>query len=185
MSEETCGSLKAMVTAVGWPCATSAAKLGPESAPMESRRPGRFERLREHLGHAEMGALFKALGGADHELAVAQVGPNALQSGAEKLRWDDRNDDIGLKDGGAVSGDEEIFGQGKAGEELLVLAGGGDLLGELFSVGPERDLMAAAAAKGESDGGSPGTGTEYGDAAHAIFLAPKRDSVPATRRRMF
>ena len=34
-----CGSLKATVTAVGWPCATSRAKLGPESAPMESRSP--------------------------------------------------------------------------------------------------------------------------------------------------
>jgi hypothetical protein len=38
VSRAKTASLAAIVSAVGWPCATSSAKLGPEKAP--ARRPG-------------------------------------------------------------------------------------------------------------------------------------------------
>ncbi len=84
-----------------------------------------------------------------------------------------------------VAGDGDVRREGKAGKELRVFAGVDDLLRELGTVRPERDLVAAAAVEGERDGGSPCAGTEDGDAAHAGFFAPKRDSVPLNRRRMF
>ena len=59
-----------------------------------------------------------------------------------------------------------------------------DLLRQFRAVRPERDLVSAAAAEGEGDGGSPGAGTENKDAAHAVFFAPKRASVPLSRRWM-
>ncbi len=195
MSAAICGSAKARVTAVGWPCATSAAKLGPESAPMGREsgvsgvgEPGpgaSAETLRDHLGHAQETPVLQALGGADQQLAGTQVRADAQQGGAQKLGRNDGDHDLGRRDGVVAGGDGEIGGQRKSGKELRIFAGAGDLPRQLVGVGPERDLVAAAAAEREREGGSPSAGTEYGDAAHVIFLAPKRDSVPAIRRRMF
>ena len=66
-----------------------------------------------------------------------------------------------------------------------ILLGASNLAGFFGRVRPQGDLVAAAAVEGECDGGSPCSGTKYGDSAHAFFFAPMRDSVPASRRRMF
>ncbi len=113
------------------------------------------------------------------------MGADAAEGGAEKLRGNDGDNDLRIGDGGAIAGDGDRGGNGKAGEELRVFSGAGDLAGELGRVGPEGDFVTAAAVEGESEGGSPCAGTQDGDAAHAGLLAPKRDSVPANRRRMF
>ena len=84
-----------------------------------------------------------------------------------------------------VPGDGEAGGDGKFGKELRVFPSVDDVLRELGSVRPERDLVTAAAVERERDGGSPCAGTEDGNATHAGVLAPKRASVPLNRRRMF
>ena len=86
---------------------------------------------------------------------------------------------------GQVGGDVDIGGEDEAGKVGEVLAGVGELLGECGGVGPEAELVAAAAREREGECGAPGSGAEDGDAAHAAaFFLPKRLSVPARRRRM-
>ena len=129
--------------------------------------------------------VFNALGGAEHDLPRAQMRGDAGQRGAQKLRGDDGDQNIGGRDGAAVAGYDEVRRDRDSGKKLRVLAGVRDLLRELEAVRPERDLVAAAAVERERDSGSPCAGTEHGNAAHAGFLAPKRASVPLNRRRMF
>ena len=63
----------------------------------------------------------------------------------------------------------DVWREGKAGEEERVFARRGDLARFLSAVRPEGDVVAAAAAEGESDGGSPGAGAEYDNSTHAVF----------------
>ena len=120
---------------------------------------------------------------------MAEMRAEAGEGGAEELRGNDGEDDVRVVDGGVVAGDDDLRRKREAGEKELVFAGIDDFLGELRTVGPERELVAAAAMEREGEGRSPGTGTQDDDAAHAgLFspeFAPRRDSVPASRRRMF
>ena len=138
------------------------------------------EAFRDDLGHAQVGVVFNALGGADDDLAGVKMGAEAGEGGAEKLRRDDGDDDLGIGDGGVVAGDGDLGGEGKAGEEERVFAGVDDLLRGLRAVRPEGELVAAAAVERECDGGSPGAGTEDDDAAHAVFLW-LRSGIPCRR----
>src|SRR5580704_11092051 len=103
------------------------------------------------------------------------------------LRWGDAEEDVGFEDGaGQVGGDLDVGGEGEAGGVGERFAGVGGLLGERGGVGPEAELMAAAAREGEGERGARGSGAKDGDAAHtAAFFLPKRLSEPARRRRMF
>ena len=103
--------------------------------------------------------VFDAFGGADDDLAAAKMRAEAGEGGAEKLRGNDGEDDLGLGDGGVVAGDGDVGGDGKAGEKERVFAGVVDLLGELGAVRPESELVAAAAVEREGEGGSPCAGT--------------------------
>src|ERR1700704_1250594 len=103
------------------------------------------------------------------------------------LRWRDAEEDVGFEDGaGEVGGDLDVDGEGEAGKVVKIFSGVGELLGECGGVGPEAELVAAAACEGEGERSAPGSGAQDGDAAHAAaFFLPKRLSLPARRRRMF
>src|ERR1700733_3494530 len=99
------------------------------------------------------------------------------------LRGCDAEEDVGFEDGaGQVGGDLDVGGGGESGGGGKIFAG----VGERGGVGPEAELMSAAACEGEGERGAPGSGAKDGDTAHATaFFLPKRLSVPARRRRMF
>ena len=103
--------------------------------------------------------VFKALGRADHELADAQMGADAKESGVQELGRDNGDHDVGGGNRLAAGSDGEAGGDGKAGKKLGVFSGGDDLAGKLITVRPKGDLVAAAAVERERDGGSPGAGT--------------------------
>ena len=110
----------------------------------------------ENLRHAVEGLIFKAFGGADDELAPAQVIADANESRVKELGRDDGDHDVGGSDGSAVGSHGDPGGDGKAGKKLGVFSGVENLAGELGGVRPEGDLVAAAAVERERDGGSPG-----------------------------
>ena len=177
-------SSKAMLTALGWPCATSRANEGPENAPTGKVRPT-SARLLTITSVIRRGLVFDALGGADDDLPFVKVGPEPLKGAAQEFRGHDGDDNLGIGHGRLAAGDGNLGGEGKTGQKKRILAGIDDLLGGFGTMRPERDLVDAVAVQRESDGGSPRSGTKYDDAAHAVFFAPKRDSVPASKRRMF
>jgi hypothetical protein len=88
-----------------------------------------------------------------------KMGTDAGQSGAEELRGNDGDDDPGFGGRGFVSGNSESRGNRKAGKEEDVFMLLGNLPGLVGAVGPERDLVAAAAVKRKGNGGSPCPGT--------------------------
>src|SRR5580658_3062048 len=144
----------------------------------------------DHFGHAETGVVLDALGGGDDDLAGVEISAQTGEGGAKELGRDDGDDDLGVGDGFRAAGNVDVLGQREAGEEQNVFLRGGNLAGFVGGVRPEGDLVSAAAIEGQSDGGSPGSCAEDGDAAHAVPLLgeeddPKRDSVPSSRRRMF
>ena len=97
-------------------------EAGPGERADGEQKPGRLEGCGEHLRHAAEGVVLNALGGADHELAGAQMRADAEQRGAEKLRGND-----GDNDSAAVMAAQSPVTvsrrEGKAGKELRVFAG--------------------------------------------------------------
>ena len=81
--------------------------------------------------------VLDALGGADDDLAGMEMRADAGEGGAEKLRGNNRDDDLGVGYGGVVAGDGDLGREGKTGKEELVFAVGDDLLGKLGAVRPE------------------------------------------------
>jgi hypothetical protein len=129
--------------------------------------------------------VLNALGGAENDLAGVEIRADAGQRGAQELRGNDGDDNFGLPTAALSPVTVRSAGMGKPGRKRLVFAGVNDLLGKLGAVRPERDLVTAATVKGEGEGGSPSSGPQNNDATHADLLTPRRDSVPARRRRMF
>src|SRR5271166_6889984 len=76
------------------------------------------------------------------------------------------------------------FWQTTAGKEFLVDALSRDRFGDFFFVSPEAHAMRALTSQDNGERCAPGTCAEDGDLAHVLF-APKRLSVPASKRRMF
>ena len=79
------GSSKATVTAVGWPWATSRAKLGPLRGADGELETDLGRVCSDDLGHAQEGLVFNAFGGADDDLAGAQMRADAGECGAEEF----------------------------------------------------------------------------------------------------
>ena len=81
--------------------------------------------------------------------------------GAEMLRGSDAEEDVG-GGGGAeeVGGDADVGGEDEAGEVAAIFAGVVELFGVRGGVGPEAELVSAAAGEGESERGAPGSGAE-------------------------
>jgi len=79
------------------------------------------------------------------------MGADAGEGGAEKLGGDDGDDDLSIGDGGFAAGDGDFAGDGEAGEEEGVFMGFGDFAGGLRAVGPEGDLVTAAAVERKGD----------------------------------
>jgi hypothetical protein len=121
---------------------------------------GFIERGGNDFGHAEEGAIFNAFGSAQDDLAGVEMRADAGEGETEEFGGDYGDYDFGIGDGGAVAGNGYGCGDGKAGEEWGVFAGGEDLLGEFRAVSPEGELVASAAVKREGDGCSPCAGTE-------------------------
>jgi len=71
----------------------------------------------DDLGHAEEGAVFNALGGADDDLAGVEMGAETSERGTEELGRDNGDDDLRLGDGRFAAGDGNFRGDGKAGQE--------------------------------------------------------------------
>ena len=140
----------------------------------------------DDLGHAQVGGFLEALGGAEDDLVAGEQRGDVGDDAAEMLGGRDAEEDVGFEDGGGeVGGDVDAGGEGEAGEIGEVFAEVVELLGERRGVGPEDDLVAAAAGERDGERGSPGAGAKDGDATQAgTFLAPKRLSVPERRRRM-
>src|SRR6266851_10127641 len=139
------------------------------------------------LRHAEEGGLLDALAGAEDDLVSRKQGGDVGDDAAQVLRRRDTEEDVGFEDGAwEVGGDLDVDGEGEAGEVVKVFACVGELLGECGGVGPEAELVPAAACEREGERGAPGSGAKDRDSAHAAaFFLPKRFSVPARRRRMF
>ena len=167
---------------MGAPAATSWAKDGPLRVDAGVGGEGG-----DDLGEAEEGEFFEALRGDEQDLVAGEQGGDLGDGGAQVLGGGDEEEGVGLEDGaGEVGGDEDVGGEGEAGEVGEVFAEVGELVGEGGGVGPEEDLVAAAAGEGDGERGAPRAGAEDGDAAHAGTRGerPKRLSVPARRRRM-
>ncbi len=96
------------------------------------------------LRHAQKSVVLDTFGGADDYLACVQVRTDALKGRTEKLRWNNRYNDLGIADGGVVAGNGDLQRQRKAGEKELVFACVDDLLGKLRTVRPKCEFMAAA-----------------------------------------
>ena len=175
------GSCAAATIAVGLPAATSCAKEGPLRDAARIARDGG-----DDLGHAEEGVLLDAFAGADDDLFAREQGANVGDDVAQMLRWRDAEEYVGLEDGAwKVGGDEDVRGQREAGKVGEIFAGVVELLGQWHGVGPEDEVVASATSQGEGESGAPGARSEDADTAHAAaFFAPKRLSVPASRRRM-
>ena len=137
MSAAICGSLKATVTAVGWPCATSSAKLGPESAPMGSRRPAgsrvaeRTSVMRQKVRSSRpLVALTTNWPGRRCVRMRSSVGRRNSEGTTETTM------------SAAVTASQspvtvEVRRERKSGKELRVFAGVRDLLRELRSCAPK------------------------------------------------
>jgi hypothetical protein len=69
---------------------------------------------------------------------------DAVECGTEKLRRNDRDNDVGIANGGVVTGTGDRCWDRETGKKERVLTSGDDLLCEFRTVSPERELMAAA-----------------------------------------
>src|ERR1700757_4174490 len=118
-----------------------------------------------------------------------QVRAEARQRGAKKLRRHNGDNDVGGRDRAVVAGYRDRRWKRKARQELEVFPGVDDFFCGLGAVRPDCD-RAAVARQGEGNGGPPGSRAEHRDPGcnrencHAVLAAPKRCSLPASKRRM-
>ena len=101
------------------------------------QQTGGLEGFRDHLGHAQEGILFHALGGADDELAVVQMGALTRCSVGRRNSEGMTETRISAGDRRHVRGDGQIVRQWEAREKQRILAGGVDLSGLVIAVRPE------------------------------------------------
>src|SRR5260370_26257302 len=104
----------------------------------------------DDLGHAEEGGLLNAFAGAEDDLVSGKQRGDVGDDTAQVLRRGDAEEDVGFEDGAReVGGDLDIDWEGEAGEVGKVFTGVGELLGECGGVGPEAELVPAAARERE------------------------------------
>ena len=146
---------------------------------------GWAEGFGDNLCHAQESIVFDSLGGADDNLALAQMWTKTSEGGSKESRGNDGDSNLRFGHDGGVGSDVDFGGDGKAGKKQDVLAGALDLARLIYAVRPKGDLVAATAMERERDSGSPRAGAKNDDTAHAAALLVKWGSVPSRRRRMF
>src|ERR1700677_3428906 len=103
-----------------------------------------------------------------------QIRSQTSKGRPQKLRRNDRDHNLRVRHCSLKAGDFDLCRQREARKKKRVLTGGVDLFCLSRAVRPERDLVTTATMKRKSDGGSPRSGTQNDNAAHAAFLPEPR-----------
>ena len=130
-----------MVTAVGSPRATSAAKLGPDRIPGSAFGA----HSRDHLGHEFVAAGLDALGAGDHRRASADGLRQRLAHRAQSLRRHHQQDRVGARGFRQRARDLDAVVEPHAGQEAA-LAFARKLLGIAGLLLPQRHAASGARA---------------------------------------
>ena len=129
-----------------------------------------------YFGHAQKGIVLDALGGADEQHARTKVRQHGLEDATGMMRGHHADDEVrGAQCVFETIGRGHGFGNGAPGKKEIVYVAGVDALADLHFVGPQTDLVAAAASQDDGDGGAPRPGSDDSDLAHVVpvFLPPE------------